>query len=1145
MKKLSQTQQFFPEPTECDISGTAICSCPQAATHRLTGTFIFPGCLTDVVYLQLLQEELSLLLEDIPSAERRRTISQSDGVPSHFHHAVVEHFNVRFPERWVGRSGFHPCFLDLSPLDYCVWRRMKNIVYQRTAQPREELLAHSMQITPRPESVFSDVITTSTKEHSRANLDTSSNTEFYFSMLSMSHAPCRLRPLFYITGTLLPQHGGGSAPCEGPWPPRRSRLTYDCDLAAAPGAVALLVARRARVHPCILGLLHLTDDHSAVRLHLLSQVVRQLAPACQHNNPHTLRGLCTCTSKVSTGEHGDGESPRCDVGLRGNSWGKITSGPELCPPESHSRQAHWQLEETSVKHSDAQCPSSLHDVDWPAGRRYQMAVRSVSQAADVRTSFYCEDANNTGRWRQASDAMCRIAMLYCEYHFIVQNVRLRDEQLDVGHLWSRGSGNSGKSLDKCILKHVRCGPGLNRPAGQLKLVCTEVKSGRKRLLNLSYFIARNETPRPQSVFRVGATGHGARVLMSPISSPRFRALNEQNCFRRVRTSLPADVLYGISGDRALEMQGLPGHCSHFGYQPDTIRLEARQTGSDSRISICGSRVGRYRWSASLLEDLPFLPPLHSGTASASPHFALIGSHVISRQRWFEKCEETASRLYRCSAILLASVRLELAWGHSSSVGRAIPSRGHSVLMDRAIPSGAAMAQWIELYQVGPQWPKKPGTWYYDRKSGTNTRILVRLATLATPCSAGREQNSRLLERVAGDDDSTPPSRHFGRVIQFVLANPLRVRRWSPPGVGGCGGTRGCVPSLLPPRFIHTLGAQLPLPSPSANHRKPALLSRSSLFRVEGRNTRCTLSENISLRELCSCASKVKKRRSDTGDTNTARLAPHRSYAQGVQCYRRNAVLCKLDMKHSCAAFGNRRSGMESLSGFHLLFTSDPPQPRSVTEPSTLKSSKLAGGWARIIVLCHDRPIRCPLHHEDSMTVTLKISVLENCFFRPSPHLAVETMLKSFTRRKTLYLTSSPYITELWGARSYLKEGGGAAPLAERKRRRGGGRLLARDRDFSPALLPLVDIKAPVLDRTGSASDQSNGAGYTFTLPVLVEVAAAEWLACSPPTKANRVQSPVGSHPDFRSLESCRTMPLISGFPRGSPVSAFHSGTAPF
>ncbi|KAJ8873892.1 hypothetical protein PR048_024728 [Dryococelus australis] len=44
------------------------------------------------------------------------------------------------------------------------------------------------------------------------------------------------------------------------------------------------------------------------------------------------------------------------------------------------------------------------------------------------------------------------------------------------------------------------------------------------------------------------------------------------------------------------------------------------------------------------------------------------------------------------------------------------------------------------------------------------------------------------------------------------------------------------------------------------------------------------------------------------------------------------------------------------------------------------------------------------------------------------------------------------------------------------------------------------------------------------------------LARSSSTKANRVQSPAGSLQDFRKLESCRTMSLVGGFHRGSPVS---------
>ncbi|KAJ8871183.1 hypothetical protein PR048_027489 [Dryococelus australis] len=46
---------------------------------------------------------------------------------------------------------------------------------------------------------------------------------------------------------------------------------------------------------------------------------------------------------------------------------------------------------------------------------------------------------------------------------------------------------------------------------------------------------------------------------------------------------------------------------------------------------------------------------------------------------------------------------------------------------------------------------------------------------------------------------------------------------------------------------------------------------------------------------------------------------------------------------------------------------------------------------------------------------------------------------------------------------------------------------------------------------------------------------AERLDCFPPTKANRIQCAAGSLRIFRKWKSCRTMPLIGGFSRGSPV----------
>ncbi|KAJ8893512.1 hypothetical protein PR048_006110 [Dryococelus australis] len=47
----------------------------------------------------------------------------------------------------------------------------------------------------------------------------------------------------------------------------------------------------------------------------------------------------------------------------------------------------------------------------------------------------------------------------------------------------------------------------------------------------------------------------------------------------------------------------------------------------------------------------------------------------------------------------------------------------------------------------------------------------------------------------------------------------------------------------------------------------------------------------------------------------------------------------------------------------------------------------------------------------------------------------------------------------------------------------------------------------------------------------------EWLTCSPPTEASRVQSPPRSLPHFRKWDSCLAMPLVCGFSRRSPISA--------
>ncbi|KAJ8868714.1 hypothetical protein PR048_030253 [Dryococelus australis] len=60
-------------------------------------------------------------------------------------------------------------------------------------------------------------------------------------------------------------------------------------------------------------------------------------------------------------------------------------------------------------------------------------------------------------------------------------------------------------------------------------------------------------------------------------------------------------------------------------------------------------------------------------------------------------------------------------------------------------------------------------------------------------------------------------------------------------------------------------------------------------------------------------------------------------------------------------------------------------------------------------------------------------------------------------------------------------------------------------------------------------------GGVLRTPERPGATVSERLDYSPPTKANRFRSPAGSL-DFRKWESCRTMPLVSRFSRGSSVS---------
>ena len=67
-------------------------------------------------------------------------------------HEVRNFLNCHFPGRWIGHVAIHnwPARSpDLSPLDYCVWGWMKELVYSVKVVTQDELLSRILDAADR------------------------------------------------------------------------------------------------------------------------------------------------------------------------------------------------------------------------------------------------------------------------------------------------------------------------------------------------------------------------------------------------------------------------------------------------------------------------------------------------------------------------------------------------------------------------------------------------------------------------------------------------------------------------------------------------------------------------------------------------------------------------------------------------------------------------------------------------------------------------------------------------------------------------------------------------------------------------------------------------------------------------------------
>ena len=111
-----------------------------------------------IVYLHLLEQYVFPQIETFEQEIVRRVIFMQDGAPPHFSCFVTDVLNERFPDAWIGRGGpvpWPPRSPDLSPLDFFLWRYIKNTVYAEKIRNIQHLQDRN---TSAIETVTRDVI---------------------------------------------------------------------------------------------------------------------------------------------------------------------------------------------------------------------------------------------------------------------------------------------------------------------------------------------------------------------------------------------------------------------------------------------------------------------------------------------------------------------------------------------------------------------------------------------------------------------------------------------------------------------------------------------------------------------------------------------------------------------------------------------------------------------------------------------------------------------------------------------------------------------------------------------------------------------------------------------------------------------------
>lgn len=109
---------------------------------RIIGPYFFDENLTGEVYANFLNNEFLQLIQNIPPQQQQEMWFMQDGCPAHYAINVRTTLTAMFGEKWIGRGGPVPWPArspDLTVMDYYLWARIKDIVYQTAPTTRDNM----------------------------------------------------------------------------------------------------------------------------------------------------------------------------------------------------------------------------------------------------------------------------------------------------------------------------------------------------------------------------------------------------------------------------------------------------------------------------------------------------------------------------------------------------------------------------------------------------------------------------------------------------------------------------------------------------------------------------------------------------------------------------------------------------------------------------------------------------------------------------------------------------------------------------------------------------------------------------------------------------------------------------------------------